>query len=95
MMILAGIIGAFGLICMVSRRTLLGLLIGIHLLILGSSMMFVLAGLNTGLAVEGHLFGLFILLGGIAQVVVGYALAIRLFFIKKRISLDDLRMLKQ
>ena len=95
MMILAGIIGAFGLICMISKRTLLGLLIGIHLLILGSSMMFVLAGLNTGLAIQGYLFGLFILLGGIAQVVVGYALSIRLFFVKKRISLDDLRMLKQ
>ena len=95
MMTLAGMIGALGLVCMISRQTLLGLLIGIHLLILGSSMMFVLAGLNAGLEVQGHIFGLFILLGGIAQVVVGYALAIRLFFVKKRTSINDIRMLKQ
>jgi NADH:ubiquinone oxidoreductase subunit K len=95
MMLVAGMIGALGIICMVSRKTILGLLIGVQLLVLGSTMMFVLAGISSGLRIQGHIFGLFITLGGMAQLVVGYALAIRLFFLKKKISLDELQALKQ
>ncbi len=95
MMLVAGIIGGLGLVCMISRKTMLGLLIGVQLLVLGSTMMFVLAGLASGLRIQGYIFGLFITLGGVAQLVVGYALAIRLFFLKKRISIDDLQVLKQ
>ncbi len=95
MMIVAGLIGGLGLVCMISRKTLLGLLIGVQLLIIGSTMAFVLAGLHSGLRIQGHIFGLFITLGGIAQLVVGYSLSIRLFFLKQRISLDDLQALKQ
>jgi NADH:ubiquinone oxidoreductase subunit K len=95
MMWVAGLIGGLGLVCMISRKTMLGLLIGVQLLILGSTMMFVLAGLSSGLRIQGHIFGLFITLGGIAQLVAGYSLAIRLFFLKKKISLDELQALKQ
>lgn len=95
MMFVAGLMGGLGLICMISRRTLLGLLIGVQLLIAGSTMMFVLAGISSGMRIQGYVFGLFIILGGVAQLVVGYALAIRLFFLKKKISLDELRALKQ
>jgi len=95
MMMLAGVIGGLGLICMISRKTMLGLLIGVQFLVLGSTMMFVLAGMSSGQRIEGYIFGLFITLGGIAQLVVGYALTIRLFFLKKRISLDELQGLKQ
>lgn len=94
-MLVAGLIGGLGLVCMISRRTLLGLLMGIQLLVLGSTMMFVLAGIAAGLPIEGHIFGLFIILGGVAQLVVGYALAIRFFFLKKKISMDELQALKQ
>ena len=95
MMWVAGLIGGMGLVCMISRKTLLGLLIGIQLLVLGSTMMFVVAGVSSGFRIQGHIFGLFINLGGIAQLVVGFALAIRLFFLKKGISMDELRTLKQ
>lgn len=91
---LAGLIGGLGLVCMISRKTLLGLLIGVQLFVLGSTMMFVLAGLSSK-STEGHIFGLFITLGGIAQLVAGYALAIRLFFLKKRISMNEIQALKQ
>jgi NADH:ubiquinone oxidoreductase subunit K len=95
MMWVAGLIGSLGLVCIISRRTLLGLLIGIQILILGSTMMFVLAGISSGLRVQGYIFGLFITLGGVVQLVVGYALAIRLFFLKKRIAMEELQALKQ
>lgn len=95
MMVIAGLIGGLGLVCMITRKSMLGLLIGIQLLVLGSTMMFVLAGLSSGLKIQGHIFGLFITLGGIAQLVVGYSLTIRLFSLKKNISLDELQALKQ
>ncbi len=95
MMLVAGLIGGLGLVCMISRKSLLGLLIGVQLLILGSTMMFVIAGIFSGLRIQGHIFGLFITLGGIAQLVVGYSLAIRLFFLKKGISMNKVQALKQ
>ncbi len=95
MMWVAGIIGGLGLVCMISRKTLLGLLIGIQILVLGSTMMFVLAGISSDFRIQGYIFGFFITLGGVAQLVVGYSLAIRLFFLKKRISMDEIQALKQ
>lgn len=95
MMWVAGIIGGLGLVCMISRRTLLGLLIGVQILMLGSTMMFVLAGISSGLRVQGYVFGLFITLAGVVQLVVGYSLAIHLFFLKKRISMEEIQALKQ
>lgn len=95
MMVVAGLIGGLGLICMVSRKTLLGLLIGVQLLILGSTLIFVLAGISAGARIQGHILGMFITLGGIAQLVVGYSLAIRMFFLKRKISMAELQALKQ
>lgn len=95
MMLVAGIVGALGLTCMIARRTLLGLMVGVQLLVLGSTMMFVLAGISSGERVQGHLFGMFIALGGVAQLAGGYAIAIRLFYLKNRTKMDELRALKQ
>ena len=94
-MIIAGLLGGLGIICILSRNTLLGLLIGVQLLVLGSTMIFVLAGISSGLKIEGYLFGMFISLGGVAQLVVGFALSIRLFFLKKRMTISELQALKQ
>jgi NADH:ubiquinone oxidoreductase subunit K len=95
LMLVAGAIGALGLICMVSRRTLLGVMVGIQILALGATMIFVLAGIVSGARVQGHLFGLFIALSGVAQLAGGYALAIRLFYLDNRTKMDQLRSLKQ
>lgn len=95
MMLVAGIIGAMGLACMISRRTLLGLMVGVQLLVLGATMMFVLAGISSGARVQGHVFGMFIALGGVAQLAGGYAIAIRLFYLNNRTKMEQLRALRQ
>jgi NADH:ubiquinone oxidoreductase subunit K len=102
LMWVAGIIGGLGLICLISRRSLLGTLIGVQLLVLGSTMVFVFAGLSpavgneaAGARLEGHIAGLFVALLGVAQLVAGYALAIRLFYLKNKIDIHELRSLKQ
>lgn len=94
MITIAVALGGMGLVCILSKRTLLGVLLGLQLMILGSTLAFVLAGVFTGLRTEGHLFGIFVALGGIAQLVVGYSLAIRMFYLKKRIGMETLRSLK-
>jgi NADH:ubiquinone oxidoreductase subunit K len=58
-------------------------------------MVFVLAGISSGARTQGHLFGLFIALSGVAQLAGGYALAVRLFYLKNRTKMDQLRSLKQ
>lgn len=92
---ICGAIGALGLVAVISRRTLLGVMIGIQLLVLGATLLFVLAGAASGVRIEGHLFGLFITFSGIAQLVAGLALAIRLFYLRSRNGMDELRSLKR
>jgi len=95
MMLVSGVVGGMGLVCMLTRRTLLGLLVGIQLLILGSTMMFVLAGVASGARIEGQLSGLLITLGGLAQLAGGCALSVRMFFLKDKVDMDELRSLKR
>jgi NADH:ubiquinone oxidoreductase subunit K len=102
LMIIAGVIGAMGLISVVFRRTLLGLLIGIQLMFLGATMMFVLSGIfaSAGVSseslprVHGQVGGLLIALGAVGQLAAGFSLAIRQFYLKNRTEMDDLRSLK-
>jgi NADH:ubiquinone oxidoreductase subunit K len=95
MMLVSGIVGGMGLICMVTRRTLLGMLVGMQLLVLGSTMTFVLAGVSSGVRIEGHLAGLLITLGGLAQLAGGCALSVRMFLLKNKVDMDELRSLKR
>jgi NADH-quinone oxidoreductase subunit K len=95
MILIAAALGGIGFACMLFRRTMLGMLIGIQLMVLGATMFFILAGVVSGAAIQGQLFGFFIILGGVAQIIVGYALAVRVFYLKKRVAMDELRTLKQ
>ncbi len=94
MIVVAALLGGFGITCMLYRSTLLGLLIGLQLLVLGTTLGFVLAGVSTQSAVEGHIFGIFILAGSVGLFAVGLALAVRLFFLKGNTSVDELRNLR-
>ena len=92
---LSGVIGGLGLACLIWRRTILGIMIGIQLLILGSTLVFVLAGISAGVRLEGHVVALFVTLGGVAQLVAGFALAVRLFYLRNKTEMSELRSLKR
>lgn len=94
-LLLAGMIGAVGFIGMMTRRSLVGVIVGIQVLILGATLMFVLGGILSGSRVEGHLAGVLIVLSGVAQLAAGYALAIRLYSAKESVRMEDLRSLKR
>lgn len=94
MIIISVAIGALGLTCLLLKRSLVGIFIGLQLLILGATSAFVLAGVLSGKPEEGHLFGFFIMLQGVGQLIVGYGLAVRLFYLKRQVQMDSLRSLK-
>ncbi len=95
MMLFSAVLGAMGLVSIVSRKSLLGVLVGVQLLVLGAGVAFVLSGISSEGRNEGHVFALFVVLGGVAQLVTGFAFAIRLYYLKRSIRMDHLRSLRQ
>ncbi len=94
-LILPGLIGGIGLACIIFRKTLLGVLIGAQLLFLGAVAAVIFAGFISGRQVSGQVSGVLIFLSGIVQLVLGFALAIRMFYLRRRISMSELRTLRQ
>ena len=95
MMIIAGALGAVGLISIISRKTFLGVLVGIQLLILGAASAFIMAGIQSHNAVDGPLFAFFIVLSGVAQLVAGYSLLMRFYSLKSSAEMKEMESLKQ
>ena len=91
---IAAALGGIGLACMLFRRTFLGVWVGVQLLIYGMALVFAICGFLSGAPVEGHLFGMFITWAGIAQLVAGFALGVRMFYWKKQTAMSELRALK-
>lgn len=94
MTLLAALMGALGLTCMIFRKSVLGFLIGTQILAFGATLSFVLSSALSGAKMEGYTFAFLVILSGIGQLVIGYALAVRLFYLKNRASLEDLKNLK-
>jgi NADH:ubiquinone oxidoreductase subunit K len=86
---IAGMMGGLGIACMIFKKTLIGILVGMQILALGTTMAFISAGVATELRMNAYIFGLFIILGSVVQLAVGYSLAIRLFFQKKNIFIES------
>jgi NADH:ubiquinone oxidoreductase subunit K len=93
--LLSGALGAIGLIGLIYKKTMLGLIVGIQIMILGAGALFVLSGSQSGMQTDGHSFAVFIVLGGLVQIVGGFALATRVFYLKNRTDVSDLRNLKR
>lgn len=94
---IAGIMGGLGIACMMLKKTLIGILMGMQILASGAVLMFTSVGMISGLKMDSYIFGIFIILSSIVQLAVGYSLAIRSFFQKKNILIEPkekLRMLK-
>jgi NADH-quinone oxidoreductase subunit K len=96
MILIAAAMAGIGLACVLYRRTLIGLLVGLQLMVLAASMMFMLAGVGREAArVQGQIAGLWVLLFGLVATVAGCAVSLRLFYLKRRASLEDVRALRQ
>jgi len=96
MILVSLFLSLMGFVCLLSKRTLIGMLIGVQLLVFGSSSAFVMSGVisKESLGNDAHVFGIFIALLGLSQLTIGFAFVIRLLFLKDNIEIDSLRMLR-
>ena len=92
---LSAILVGLGLVNLLSRKTLIGVLMGVHLLCLGATLLFVAVGLSNGMPLEGHAFAIMIALGGMGQLVAGYAAAIRNYYLRSEAGMHGLKELRQ
>jgi NADH-quinone oxidoreductase subunit K len=76
--ILAGFIFSMGLVCLVARRNLIMILIGVEVMMNGAAIGFVGAALRWQL-MEGQAFILFLLAVAAAEVSVGLALVVNMY----------------
>lgn len=90
MIVLPVLIGVFGIIAITLRPSVLGVLIGFQLATLGGALFWVMAGRHGGAERDAQAFGLFIVIAGLAQLVAGYCVAVRLFYLHRRAQMDDL-----
>jgi len=88
------ILGGLGLISLLTKRNLLGVLMGVHLLYLGAAVFFVLSGVFSGQVMQAYIFAVFIIFSSLIQIVIGHALMARFFYISKNIDMASIRTLK-
>ncbi|HTL13287.1 MAG TPA: NADH-quinone oxidoreductase subunit K [Bdellovibrionota bacterium] len=94
MMMVSFCVGFLGLLNLLVRRSLLGAIIGVNLMMMGAASAFVVSGVVTGRAVDGHIYAIFVIASGAAQLVVGYTLAVRLFYLRRDVGLSGLRSMR-
>lgn len=86
---IAFVLFLLGLTIMVSRKSIIAILIGIELILNASALNFVAYSRFVTHNLDGHIFPLFIIVVAAAEAAVGLAIAIRFFQIKESIHIDD------
>lgn len=92
---IVGLLGAVGLACVCYKKTMIGVLIGLQLMGMGIAGVFVLSGIYARAQEEGILFAFVLVLGAGIPLAGGVALAIRRYYLRKNVEMDDLGNLKQ
>ena len=94
MLILAIMLGGLGLMALLVKRTFIGVLVGVHLLFLSVTVAFALSGLGSGEFTRGYVFALFAAVLGICHLILGWALALRLYYLGGTSRMASLRNLR-
>jgi len=92
-MALAGVLFFLGAICVVVRRNVLFILIGVEIMLNAAGLTFVAASLRWG-APEGQIFVLFLMAMAASEVSVGLALVVYAHRRKKSVDVDDFNEMK-
>jgi len=95
MMVFAAVIGALGLAGVLYKRSVLGVLIGAQVLFMGATIALVVGGVQAGAGAQAHLFALLTVCVCVSQGLAAYSVAARVFYLKGRIRMDDLRTLRR
>ncbi|MGE4107420.1 MAG: NADH-quinone oxidoreductase subunit K [Bacteriovoracia bacterium] len=87
-------LAAIGFFCLLLKRNLIGMAIGIVLLFYAAAACFSVGGVLAGLQSQGHVYGFFVIVAGCGQLLVVFSLATRLFYLKKNVNIETFRKLR-
>jgi len=90
---LSGILFVLGVICVVARRNLLMILIGVEVMLNAAGLVFVTGSLRWGMP-EGQIFVLFLTTMAASEVSVGLAMIVYLHKRKRSVNLEDFNEMK-
>ncbi len=87
-LILSGIIFALGAVCVLVRKNVLMILIGVEIMLNAAGLAFVAGGVRWGMP-EGQIFVLFLMTMAASEVSVGLALVVYLYKRKRSVNVDS------
>ena len=88
------ILGMIGLVNILTRPTLLGVFQGGYFLFLGAALSVVTSAFHGSTSAKSHSVAIFILLSAVVFLSLGCAASIRAFYLRRNISMDEIRKLK-
>ena len=87
--------GWVGIFCIVSKRDLIGVISGLLILFWGVSVAFVVAGARGAAPESAQAVAAFVSVCVVIQLVLGLAMAVRLYYVKRTIEVDRFKELKE
>jgi len=88
-LVLAAILFALGILCMVSRRNAIGVLIGIELVLNACNLNLVAFGRYTTAGLQGPVFAIFVIMLAAAEAAIALAILLNLFERTGSVSVDE------
>lgn len=93
-LVLAAILFTLGILCMVSRRNAIGVLIGIELVLNACNLNLVAFGRFTHAGLQGPVFAIFVIMLAAAEAAIALAILLNLFERTGSVSVDEADELK-
>ncbi len=92
--IVSSILFVCGIVVMIARKNIIGILLGIELILNAAALNFVSFTKFSNSNLDGQVFALFIILVAAAEAAVGLAIVIRFFQIRESIHIDSATQLQ-
>ena len=93
-LIISLILFVIGLVVVISRKNIVGILLGIELILNAAALNFVAYSRHVTDNLDGHIFALFIIVIAAAESAVGLAIIIRFFQLKETVHIDEATQLR-
>ena len=86
---------ALGIVCIVSRRNILYVLMGIEMILNAANIIFVAFNRFNGDGLEGRMFAIFVIILAAAEAAVALAIVLNVFHLFKSIKPGDVDLLRE
>lgn len=93
-LIISLVLFVVGLVVIIARKNIVAILLGIELVLNAAALNFVAYSRYVTNDLDGHIFGLFIIVIAAAESAIGLAIVIRFFQIKETIHIDEATQLR-